>query len=126
MTRVQSALGITLPFQNGQSGYFRQSYDVVTQVKSNLINLLMTKKGERIMQPSFGCDIHSIVFSNITEETHANVRGTIEEAIQIWLPYVAVDSVRVVRDDDKNLIYVAVVFSLTNNLNITDSITLVL
>ena len=46
------ALGITLPIKLGKTGYFEQAFDTITQVKSNLINLLLTVKGERVFQPT--------------------------------------------------------------------------
>ena len=45
------AIGITLPIQRGNGGFFAQSYQTSEQVKSNIKNLILTRKGERIMQP---------------------------------------------------------------------------
>ena len=39
------------------NGGFHQSYTTVEQTKSNLINLVLTNRGERPMHPNFGCDI---------------------------------------------------------------------
>ena len=55
-------IGITLPIQDGNSGFFQQSFDTLTQVKSNILNLLNTRPGERRMQPTFGSNLWSIVF----------------------------------------------------------------
>ena len=38
------AVGITLPIQRGADGYFAQSFRTFDQVRSNLKNLLLTKK----------------------------------------------------------------------------------
>jgi len=48
------AYGITLPLGRGETGFFQQAFVSFEQAKSNLKNLLLTKKGERIMQPNFG------------------------------------------------------------------------
>jgi hypothetical protein len=56
---MAQAIGITLPLQLGNTGYFEQSFDTLTQVKSNFINLILTRKGERVHQPEFGCCIHN-------------------------------------------------------------------
>ena len=120
----QAALGITLPIKRGNNGYFQQSFDLLTQAKSNLTNLLLTKKGERVMQPNFGSGIHEYVFSPITNNIEANIRGTIEESVQIWLPYIKVESVKVLKQEDLNKIFVSVIFSIRNNVNVSDSIVL--
>ncbi len=118
-------LGITLPIQIGSNGYFEQGRDITTQVKSNLTNLILTKKGERILQTDFGCDVHRVIFEPITDDNVANIRGTIESAVKIWMPYINVEDVDIQRDEDRNSIFATIVFSINTSVNITDSITLV-
>lgn len=119
-------LGLILPVQTGPQGFFNVAFDALTQVKSNLTNLILTKKGERIMQPTFGCDIHNIVFDNITDDVIANIRGSIEQAAQTWLPYVSIDDVKIQKNEDFNQLIVGVAFSLKTSLSITDTITVVI
>ena len=118
-------LGITLPLERGNTGYFAQGRDILTQVKSNLTNLILTKKGERVLQPEFGCDVHRIIFEPITDDNVANVRGTIEAAVKIWLPYVTIEDVDVVRDENRNSVFATITFSVNTSVTITDSVTLV-
>ena len=54
-------IGISIPF-NAEKGVFNQTYTNTSQVIENLRNLLQTHKGERIMQPEFGTDIHYYLF----------------------------------------------------------------
>ena len=74
------AVGILLPFNKpvegkaiadnyasgsiGAGGVFIQSYTTELQSISNLKNLLLTRKGERYMQPNFGTDIYAVQNSN--------------------------------------------------------------
>ena len=51
-------IGVKLPIQNGQQGYFDSSLTTIDQVKTNIRNLLLTIKGERLMHPEFGTDIN--------------------------------------------------------------------
>ncbi len=117
-------LGLTLPLQLGPSGYFEATTDVLTQIKSNLTNLLLTMKGERPMQPEFGSDIHRVVFEPMTDDGLAEVRASIETAASQWMPFVQINDVQVSREEDYNRINVLVTFSLITNANLTDSITL--
>ena len=123
---VQPGLGLTLPVQDGPTGYFDVAYDVVTQVKSNITNLLLTKKGERIMNPTFGCGIHSLVFDQITDDILANARGAIEESIQTWMPFVSVSDVQLQKKEDTNQVYLTITFSIKAGVNLTDVLTLVI
>ena len=61
------AVGLALPIQiNGVA--FKQNYTEIEQLKSNIKNLLLTKRGERIMNPLFGAGVETVLFEPITEE----------------------------------------------------------
>jgi len=119
-------LGILLPVERGSTGYFNQGFDALTQIRSNLTNLILTRRGERIMQPEFGCRVHEFIFDNITDELTGNVKGSIEEAVQYWLPFVIIEDMTLTKDEDKNEVYITLTYRLKTNVRITDTITLVL
>lgn len=118
-------LGLTLPLERGPTGYFSSTTDITAQLRSNLTNLLLTKKGERMLQPTFGCNIHSIIFEAQTDDGLANVRASIQEAIARWMPFISLDDLEVTRKEDLNQVFVRMSFSLVTDQNITDSIVLV-
>lgn len=120
------AIGLTLPLKKGSNGYFQQSFDLLTQVKSNIANLLLTKKGERIMYPTFGCGIHQYLFSPMTDDNLSNIKGTINEAINIWLPYVKTESIHLTPNYDYNKLKIDIVFSIKNNITLSDTVTILI
>ena len=89
------AVGITLPIQRGNDGYFAQSFRTFDQVRSNLKNLLLTKKGERILQPEFGSGLHDLLFNPATEKFEEDLETTINDSVSKWLPYVIVEDINV-------------------------------
>lgn len=89
------AVGITLPIQKGEDGYFRQSFKTFDQVRSNLKNLLLTKRGERIFQPDFGSGLHDLLFNPATEKFEEDLETTINDAVAKWLPYVIVEDINI-------------------------------
>ena len=89
------AVGITLPIQRGEDGYFRQSFRTYDQIRSTLKNLLLTKKGERIFQPEFGSGLHDLLFNPATEKFEEDLENTINDAIAQWLPYIVVEDINI-------------------------------
>lgn len=81
----QTPLGLTLPIRMGNRGYFDQNYDTFSQVRTNIINLLRTKPGERRMSPMFGSRIHTMVFEPNTEILPAIIENIIKEDVSNWI-----------------------------------------
>ena len=48
--------------------------------------ILATSKGERRMRPTFGCDVHSLVFASMNATTFGLLRHYVEEALLMWEP----------------------------------------
>lgn len=88
-------IGITLPIQNGNGGYFAQSFDSLTQVKTNIINLLNTRQGERRMQPTFGSRLWNLIFEQNVDTLKDQAVNIVTEDIFSWIPNVTVLDVTV-------------------------------
>ena len=99
-------IGLKLPFTRGMSGLFPQSETTLEQVGSNIKNLLLTAKGERVMQPDFGSRLRELLFEQYTEDLSSRIQSEIQEAISTWLPYINIEEVNTLTDDgDKNKIF---------------------
>jgi phage baseplate assembly protein W len=88
------AIGVSLPF-NGPAGPFNSTYSTEQQIKSNLINLLLTNKGERIMNPEVGCDLGTVLFEGITDDTKELIVNLINTNVNIFVPEVQLDEILV-------------------------------
>ena len=118
-------IGLALPFARGNSGLFRQTETTLEQVGHNIKNLLLTAKGERVMQPDFGSDLRALLFEQHTEGLEERVKGAIEEAMSTWLPYILVDSVDIIQDEtNPNEMDVDIQFSLVYEQDRFDTVSL--
>jgi phage baseplate assembly protein W len=111
------AIGLSLPLQMG-SATFKQTYDNLEQLKSNVKNLLLTNKGERLGLPTFGCGLQSLLFEPNDEELEEKIYNTIENAVNYWLPQLLIDSIEITSEDtdkDNNTINVSIVFTAKYN-----------
>ncbi len=121
-------LGIGINKTSDSNGVFATNYTTLTQAKDNLKNLILTKKGERLMQPEFGCDVWLVLFEQISEGIiEDRIESYITDAVSIWLPYLNIDEIVFDYDDndiDNNRITLDIKFSLTNNPNLSESVTI--
>jgi phage baseplate assembly protein W len=114
----QIAIGIQLPF-NGQYGLFSSTYSSIDQTISNLKNLLLTMKGERPHQPTFGTDLMKLIFEPSTERLKQLVVPVITDPVNYWLPYVQiVEILTTTAEDDPSLehdINIKISFNIVNS-----------
>ena len=68
---------------------------VETGVKESIRIILGTSKGERVMRPEFGCDIHDFVFATVNTTTLTMIATSVEEALIEWEPRIEVRNVDV-------------------------------
>lgn len=73
-------VGISIPF-NGKS-VFNSTYSSAEQLRSNLINLLLTDKGERFFDIEFGVGLRSMLFQNIDNDLDFYENSIKEEIIK--------------------------------------------
>lgn len=121
-------MGIGINRSSDAGGIFAVNYTTLTQAKDNLKNLILTKKGERLMNPEFGCDIWRLLFEQLSGAGIENrIESSILDAVSIWLPYLNIDSIVFDYDDvdiDNNKIFLDVKFSLVSNPNLSDNVTI--
>lgn len=118
------AIGIDLPMMTSAGSNFQLNYLTIDQAVANAKNLLLTNKGERIMQPDLGCDLRRLVFENITEELTQNAYDTIVSSFDYWLPYIFINELIVEPNADANKINILLTISLQGNQLDTRSIQL--
>jgi phage baseplate assembly protein W len=111
------AIGVSLPF-NGPAGPFNSTYSTKDQIKSNLINLLLTNKGERVMNPEFGCDLGTALFEGINENLIEVIQNLINTNVAIFVPEVQITEVLVdINNPDNNAVSVTVKYKIRISQN---------
>ena len=92
-------IGLKLPFTRDRAGLFGQTETTLEQAGHNIKNLLLTAKGERVMQPDFGSGLRELLFEQADENIDDKIEETILESISTWLPYITVAKVDIIQDE---------------------------
>tara|TARA_B100000963_G_scaffold349387_1_gene358378 strand:+ start:5551 stop:5961 length:411 start_codon:yes stop_codon:yes gene_type:complete len=104
------AVGIDLPFSG--EGIFNSTYQTADAVKANLINYLLTGRGERYFNPSFGSGLRNLLFNNIGKETLVNVEIAIKEGLKNYFPQLNILNLQLEDKTEENMIQLKLNFAI--------------
>jgi len=120
-TEARRAVGFGFPL-NGNA-VFVPTYQTRDQIKANLVNYLLTNRGERVFNPNFGANLRNLLFEGILDTTEEELRERIQNDIAIFFPEVQVKQIIFDSIPDSNTInftltYQIVVFGIEESVNI--------
>ena len=86
-------IGILTPLelrQDDKSSLFKQSFDLVEQMKDNFRNLLLTSPGERLGRHDFGAGLRNLSFELVAQndDYESIVMSQIKDAVKEYMPYI--------------------------------------
>ena len=73
----------------------------INQIKSDLLVLLLTEPGERVMLPGFGTPLKKFIFEPNDPSIVEDVRNTIIQSIRNWEPRIRVTNIQVTNSRDE-------------------------
>ena len=104
-------IGINVLFNNGNN-VFNQTFTTKEQVKSNLINYILTNKGERFYDPTFGGDLRASLFDPDSNFDSITVR--LEQEIYAYVPNIVISNIGIKKYSDENLVNLIIDYSINN------------
>ena len=63
-------------------------------IKQAIVNLLLTNKGERLMNPKYGSDIRKYLFEPLDYGTAAQIKGNIQSTIDRFEPRISISDLK--------------------------------
>ena len=105
------AIGVVFPF-NGNA-VFNSSYTTQDQAKSNLINVLLTEPGERVMEPNFGVGLKKLLFENQIKEDE--IEGRIKDQCAFYVPEVDITNLIIQLIPDNHTLYIRLTYKFIIN-----------
>lgn len=88
-------------------------------IRQSIYLIIMTRKGERVMRPDFGCDIHKFMFDTVDYTILTMMKRAVEEALIRWEPRITDIQVQIFdRIQEKHGVEIRVDYRVrtTNNL----------
>lgn len=119
----RKAVGFGFPM-NGPA-VFVPTFTTREQTKSNLINYLLTNKGERVFNPMFGADLRNLLFENVQDRTTDELQERIQNDIKNYFPQVDIKEINFNNQPDRNTINFTLIYTIIN-FGVEDNITILL
>ncbi len=114
-------------------GPYRLNKDILSMIRQNFKNLVMTNPGERIMEPDFGVGLHGILFEHMTGDLFGDVVSKIKEQVGIYIPAININSIDFITSDEDqalspNAVQIVISYNVTpinaqDELQITTTMT---
>ena len=115
----RKAVGVSLPFS--AKDVFTSTYTTKDALKSNLINFLLTDKGERVLNPDFGIGLRSLLFEQATQDTKDQIDYLIRKGISDWFPELVINTLTIAPTPDINTVTIYMKYNV-NQTNIQDEL----
>lgn len=101
MAQNNKYINIEFPFQESKKGFFLELNQVDTKaVRSDLMHLILTRKGERLYNPEFGTDLLRFIFEPNDSLTYSDIKLDIQTVVKKYIPNLEVNDVIVQVDED--------------------------
>lgn len=107
-------INIDFPFRDSEKGfYFKLNNTDTDAIRSDLMHLLLTNKGERLYLPDFGSDLKKYIFEPNDQITHDKIKDSLNESIKKYIPNLIVNEISFENDEIEELIIVKLRYTVT-------------
>ncbi len=88
--------GLGFPFRQSQKGtYVYLTETTGDEIRSNLIHLLLTRRGYRYYLPDFGTRLYEFIFEPLDGQTFDTIKSEIEESVRKYIPNLTIENITI-------------------------------
>jgi phage baseplate assembly protein W len=88
--------GVAFPFVESTVGdYVKLTETANDEIRADLINLLLTRKGSRYFLPDFGTRLYEYIFEPLDTPTFDSIEAEIRESCEKYLPNLKITNISV-------------------------------
>jgi phage baseplate assembly protein W len=93
--------GVNFPFNDSLKGdYISLSQNPDQEIRSNLLHLLLTRKGSRYYLPDFGSRLYEFIFEPFDGITFESVKDDIRDSVSKYIPNLVINDIIVLPYDE--------------------------
>lgn len=93
-------INIKFPFQESKKGFFVELNKTDNQaIKSDLMHLILTQKGQRLYMPDFGTNLLKYIFEPNDGITFGDIKTEINQLVKRYLPELIINDISIFQSD---------------------------
>lgn len=93
-------INIKFPFQESKKGFFVELNKTDNQaIKSDLMHLILTQKGQRLYMPDFGTNLLKYIFEPNDSITFGDIKTEINQLVKRYLPELIINDISISQSD---------------------------
>lgn len=91
-----TTFGINFPFMDSDKGDFvRMTQTPDQEIRSNLIHLILTRRGSRYYMPDFGTRLYEFIFNPNDSVTYSLIEEEITEGVKKYIPNLQINKITI-------------------------------
>ena len=115
--------GIKYPFTSDgfQNFYLDANESTKDKVRSQLMHIVFTPKGQRIRNPEFGTDLIKFIFEPNDSITWEAVKNEVSDSVRRWATNININNIQIVKNEENEAeIYVRLDYSVSEGNKVTN------
>ena len=126
-------IAVKLPLAQSTVDGFNTTKTIEETIRQNLKTLLLTRPGERVMDPQFGIGVDTYLFESFTEATYTSLKQNITQQVATYMPFLSILNIKIESGSDFsppdfNKLFLSVKYSIDSvsivdilNINVTNN-----
>jgi phage baseplate assembly protein W len=129
-------IGLQYPLVKNPRGLLAQK-NGVDQIKADVLQLLLTNPGERVMLPNYGTPLRKLIFEPNDDGLIAEAKKIISDSINAWEPRIVITNIEVsnkinnnllneydTKEETDNILYINIKFVDPENISMIEELTI--
>ena len=115
--------GIKYPFTSDgfQKFFVDVNESTKEKVRSQLMHIVFTPKGQRIRNPEFGTDLIKFIFEPNDSITWEAVKNEVSDSVRRWATNININNIQIVKNEENEAeIYVRLDYSVSEGNKVTN------
>lgn len=120
------SIGIRFPFRETyDGGVFEVSKTSEVAYQSDLISLLTTRRGQRVMRADFYSPCYDYLMEPLDDITEQELKRDIEDKVRKYIPQIQIKKIKFTQDPENNTLTLKIIYIIKEYFSIEKSLELV-